>query len=90
MATDMSFANKLKQHLVGNPCYKGENGGAFSIRHYAGEVSCPKLRIFGGFLTTCVLRWLILMTILTRLWLVLISKHYVRYKGRLWISLGLT
>ncbi|RVW36507.1 Myosin-2 [Vitis vinifera] len=38
MATDMSFANKLKQHLVGNPCYKGENGGAFSIRHYAGEV----------------------------------------------------
>lgn len=38
MATDMSFANKLKQHLVGNPYYKGENGGAFSIRHYAGEV----------------------------------------------------
>ncbi|KAL6975368.1 hypothetical protein U1Q18_024163 [Sarracenia purpurea var. burkii] len=37
-ATDLTFANKLKQHLIGNPHFKGERGGAFSIRHYAGEV----------------------------------------------------
>ncbi|KAA8523831.1 hypothetical protein F0562_010254 [Nyssa sinensis] len=37
-ATDLTFANKLKQHLNANPCFKGERGGAFSIRHYAGEV----------------------------------------------------
>lgn len=56
-ATDLSFANKLRQHLFGNPCFKGERDGAFTIRHYAGEVSCPKLG-FLGFLTTCVLIWL--------------------------------
>ncbi|KAF5956660.1 hypothetical protein HYC85_003885, partial [Camellia sinensis] len=28
-ATDLTFANKLKQHLSGNPCFKGERGGAF-------------------------------------------------------------
>ncbi|XP_058089542.1 myosin-1 isoform X2 [Magnolia sinica] len=37
-ATDLTFANKLKQHLSVNSCFKGERGGAFSIRHYAGEV----------------------------------------------------
>lgn len=37
-ATDLTFANKLKQHLTSNPCFKGERGGAFGIRHYAGEV----------------------------------------------------
>ncbi|KAK2984719.1 hypothetical protein RJ640_004544 [Escallonia rubra] len=37
-ATDMTFASKLKQHLNANPCFKGERGGAFSVRHYAGEV----------------------------------------------------
>ncbi|KAF5949106.1 hypothetical protein HYC85_015063 [Camellia sinensis] len=37
-ATDLTFANKLKQHLSGNPCFKGERGGAFGICHYAGEV----------------------------------------------------
>ncbi|GAV85356.1 LOW QUALITY PROTEIN: Myosin_head domain-containing protein [Cephalotus follicularis] len=37
-ATDLTFANKLKQHLNANPCFKGERGRAFSIRHYAGEV----------------------------------------------------
>ncbi|CAL5444053.1 unnamed protein product [Camellia sinensis] len=36
-ATDLTFANKLKQHLSGNPCFKGERGGAFGICHYAGE-----------------------------------------------------
>lgn len=40
-ATDLSFATKLKQHLSENSCFKGERGGAFSILHYAGEVSCP-------------------------------------------------
>ncbi|XP_020146620.1 myosin-3 [Aegilops tauschii subsp. strangulata] len=38
-ATDLSFANKLKQHLSGNPGFKGEQDGAFKICHYAGEVS---------------------------------------------------
>ncbi|KAI3869343.1 hypothetical protein MKX03_014521 [Papaver bracteatum] len=37
-ATDLTFANKLKQHLNTNPCFKGERGGAFSVCHYAGEV----------------------------------------------------
>ncbi|CAL5441261.1 unnamed protein product [Camellia sinensis] len=37
-ATDLTFANKLKKHLSGNPCFKGERGGAFGICHYAGEV----------------------------------------------------
>ncbi|KAF5947886.1 hypothetical protein HYC85_013843 [Camellia sinensis] len=31
-ATDLTFANKLKQHLSGNPCFKGERGGAFVCR----------------------------------------------------------
>ncbi|XP_021997554.1 myosin-1 isoform X2 [Helianthus annuus] len=37
-ATDMSFANKLKQHLSDNPCFRGERGKAFTVHHYAGEV----------------------------------------------------
>ncbi|KAA8526866.1 hypothetical protein F0562_008905 [Nyssa sinensis] len=37
-ATDLTFAEKLKQHLNTNSCFKGERGGAFSICHYAGEV----------------------------------------------------
>lgn len=37
--SDLTFANKLKQHLSASPCFKEERGGAFSIRHYAGEVS---------------------------------------------------
>nr|GEW22493.1 myosin-1 [Tanacetum cinerariifolium] len=38
-ATDMSFADKLKQHLKSNPCFRGERGKAFTVRHYAGEVT---------------------------------------------------
>ncbi|KAI7743728.1 hypothetical protein M8C21_011581 [Ambrosia artemisiifolia] len=38
-ATDMSFANKLKQHLKSNPCFRGERGKAFTVYHYAGEVT---------------------------------------------------
>ncbi|KAF8413971.1 hypothetical protein HHK36_001968 [Tetracentron sinense] len=38
-ATDLTFANKLKQHLNSNPCFKEERDGAFSVRHYAAEVS---------------------------------------------------
>lgn len=38
-ASDLTFANKLKQHLNDNPCFLGERGRAFGIRHYAGEVS---------------------------------------------------
>ncbi|XP_043688998.1 myosin-2-like isoform X2 [Telopea speciosissima] len=37
-ATDLTLANKLKQHLNANPCFKGTRGGVFSVRHYAGEV----------------------------------------------------
>ncbi|EER99532.2 hypothetical protein BDA96_02G355500 [Sorghum bicolor] len=38
-ATDFSFANKLKQQLSGNSCFKGEKEGTFEICHYAGEVT---------------------------------------------------
>ncbi|XP_076890093.1 myosin-1-like, partial [Bidens hawaiensis] len=38
-ATDMSFANKLKEHLSSNPCFIGERGKAFTVLHYAGEVT---------------------------------------------------
>ncbi|RDY10682.1 Myosin-2, partial [Mucuna pruriens] len=37
-ASDLTFANKLKHHLNPNPCFKGERGRAFRVRHYAGEV----------------------------------------------------
>ncbi|KAK4255746.1 hypothetical protein QN277_008704 [Acacia crassicarpa] len=37
-ATDLTFANKLKQHLNANPFFKGERGRAFGVRHFAGEV----------------------------------------------------
>ncbi|KAF1898822.1 hypothetical protein Lal_00018942 [Lupinus albus] len=37
-ASDLTFANKLKQHLDANPCFKGERGRAFSVRHYTVEV----------------------------------------------------
>uniref|UniRef100_A0A7N0V7L7 Uncharacterized protein n=2 Tax=Kalanchoe fedtschenkoi TaxID=63787 RepID=A0A7N0V7L7_KALFE len=46
-ASDMTFANKLKQYLSGNSCYKSEQGGKFTIRHYAGEVTYD----MDGFLT---------------------------------------
>ncbi|MCD7464261.1 hypothetical protein HAX54_052361 [Datura stramonium] len=36
-ATDLAFADKLKQHLKDNPCYRGDRE-EFVIRHYAGEV----------------------------------------------------
>uniref|UniRef100_A0A0D9X0C0 Myosin motor domain-containing protein n=1 Tax=Leersia perrieri TaxID=77586 RepID=A0A0D9X0C0_9ORYZ len=38
-ATDLSFANKLKQHLRGNSAFRDEQEGAFKICHYAGEVT---------------------------------------------------
>lgn len=36
--TDMTFANKLKQHLNSNTCFRGERGKAFMVSHYAGQV----------------------------------------------------
>ncbi|CAA2978599.1 myosin-1 [Olea europaea subsp. europaea] len=36
--TDMTFANKLKQHLNSNACFRGERGKAFMVSHYAGQV----------------------------------------------------
>ncbi|XP_042053293.1 myosin-1-like isoform X1 [Salvia splendens] len=37
--TDLSFANKLKQHLSSNPCFQGEREKVFRVCHYAGEVT---------------------------------------------------
>ncbi|TYH90760.1 hypothetical protein ES332_A13G071100v1 [Gossypium tomentosum] len=37
--TDYTFANKLKQHLNSNHCFKGEREKAFSVSHFAGEVT---------------------------------------------------
>ncbi|XP_019435284.1 PREDICTED: myosin-2-like [Lupinus angustifolius] len=37
-ASDLTFANKLQQHLDANPCFKEQRGRAFSVRHYTGEV----------------------------------------------------
>uniref|UniRef100_A0A1D1Z2F8 Myosin-J heavy chain n=1 Tax=Anthurium amnicola TaxID=1678845 RepID=A0A1D1Z2F8_9ARAE len=37
--TDLTFANKLKQHLNSNSCFRGERGKSFSVIHYAGEVA---------------------------------------------------
>lgn len=37
-ATDLTLANKLKDHLKGNICFKGEWDKTFRIFHYAGEV----------------------------------------------------
>ncbi|KAL9236379.1 hypothetical protein vseg_011058 [Gypsophila vaccaria] len=37
-ATDLTFANKLEQHLSSNSCFSGSRDGAFSICHYAGQV----------------------------------------------------
>ncbi|KAK1296477.1 hypothetical protein QJS10_CPB15g00008 [Acorus calamus] len=36
--SDLTFANKLKQHLNSNSCFRGERGKVFSVCHYAGEV----------------------------------------------------
>lgn len=38
-ATDLTFADKLKQHLKSNPCFRGEHEKAFTVSHYAGEVT---------------------------------------------------
>ncbi|KAG4165158.1 hypothetical protein ERO13_A13G061800v2 [Gossypium hirsutum] len=37
--TDYTFANKLKQHLNSNHCFKGEREKAFTVSHFAGEVT---------------------------------------------------
>ncbi|EXB96390.1 Myosin-2 heavy chain [Morus notabilis] len=37
--TDLTFANKLKQHLKSNSCFRGEREKAFTVSHYAGEVT---------------------------------------------------
>ncbi|KAG6601064.1 Myosin-1, partial [Cucurbita argyrosperma subsp. sororia] len=37
--TDVTFANKLKQHLTPNPSFRGEREKAFTVCHYAGEVT---------------------------------------------------
>lgn len=36
--SDLTFANKLKQHLSSNSCFRGERDKAFTVSHYAGEV----------------------------------------------------
>lgn len=37
--TDLTFANKLKQHLHSNSYFRGDRGKAFTVCHYAGEVT---------------------------------------------------
>ncbi|KAL5983014.1 Myosin-1 [Asimina triloba] len=37
--TDVTFANKLKQHLNSHSCFRGERVKAFTVIHYAGEVA---------------------------------------------------
>ncbi|GMJ11470.1 ARABIDOPSIS THALIANA MYOSIN 1, myosin 2, ARABIDOPSIS THALIANA MYOSIN 4 [Hibiscus trionum] len=37
-ANDSTFVSKLKQHLSGNSCFKGDKSRAFGVRHFAGEV----------------------------------------------------
>lgn len=37
-ATDVTLANKLKDHLKRNASFKGERDKKFRIYHYAGEV----------------------------------------------------
>ncbi|KAI4382614.1 hypothetical protein MLD38_008556 [Melastoma candidum] len=37
--TDLTFAEKLKRHLRSNSCFKGDRGKAFTVSHYAGEVT---------------------------------------------------
>ncbi|KAK9935768.1 hypothetical protein M0R45_022853 [Rubus argutus] len=37
--SDLTFANKLKQHLSSNSCFRGERDKAFTVSHYAGEVT---------------------------------------------------
>lgn len=61
--TDLTFANKLKQHLKSNRCFRGEREKAFSVSHYAGEVmvchygtlSCAHLSAFSGISTGQIL-----------------------------------
>jgi myosin-5 len=36
--TDYTLAEKLKQHLAINSCFKGERRRGFRVKHYAGEV----------------------------------------------------
>ncbi|KAL0788222.1 hypothetical protein Bca101_004468 [Brassica carinata] len=37
--TDLTLANKLKQHLLSNSCFRGDRGKLFTVVHYAGEVT---------------------------------------------------
>ncbi|KAJ4897787.1 Myosin-1 [Raphanus sativus] len=37
--TDLTLANKLKQHLLSNSCFRGDREKLFTVVHYAGEVT---------------------------------------------------
>nr|VDC72088.1 unnamed protein product [Brassica rapa] len=37
--TDLTLANKLKQHLHSNSCFRGDREKLFTVVHYAGEVT---------------------------------------------------
>ncbi|MCO5570788.1 hypothetical protein L7F22_024516 [Adiantum nelumboides] len=41
--TDHTLAEKLKEHLASNSCFKGERSRGFRVRHYAGEVTYDTL-----------------------------------------------
>ena len=37
-STGLTFANKLREHLKGNSCFKSERDVEFKVAHYAREV----------------------------------------------------
>ncbi|XP_043715577.1 myosin-1-like isoform X2 [Telopea speciosissima] len=37
--TDLTFSDKLKRHLNSNSCFRGERDSAFTVLHFAGEVT---------------------------------------------------
>ncbi|KAJ4972925.1 hypothetical protein NE237_006099 [Protea cynaroides] len=41
--SDSTFADKLKRHLNSNSCFRGERESAFTVLHYAGEVTYDTL-----------------------------------------------
>lgn len=85
-ATDISFANKLKQHLSGDPGFKGQQDSAFNICHYAGEVGGPQIHIWHFLhLWACLLNHQYLLWNLSICYKYLIIAHAV-IPGYIWYS----
>ena len=43
--TDLTLANKLKQHLHSNSCFRGDREKLFTVVHYAGEVIALEISV---------------------------------------------